>query len=471
MKSPSPPCPPAEQAAVLVDGVSKQYRVYSRPQDRLKQALFRSRRYFREHWALRDVSLTVPRGQTLGIVGRNGCGKSTLLQIIAGTVAPTSGDVTVRGRVAALLELGAGFNPDYSGRENVFLNGAILGLQQREIEARYAEIVAFAELDDAMEQPLSTYSSGMFVRLAFAVATSVDPDVLLIDEALSVGDEAFQRKCFARLEEFQERGGTILFVSHSAGAVVELCDTACLLDQGELLIAGDPKQVIAEYHRLIYAPSHKTAELRRNLLARRHAPIHPPIEPAETLASGPTRCTATTDQATIHAWVDPALVPKSRLSYVPRGAEIVDPHLTTTEGERANVLVPGERYSYRFRVRFDEAAAGVRCGMLMKTLTGFELGGAVTAPLGETLDWVDEGAELDVSFSFSCRLGPGVYFLNAGVEAELHGERRFLHRIIDACMFRVQPIEGQTATGIVDFEIEPRVQLGPATGAHGRSAA
>jgi len=230
--------------------------VYARPEDRLKQALFprlqrafgqTARVYHRDFWALRDVSFEVRRGETLGVIGRNGSGKSTLLQIICGTLAPTSGSVEVNGRVAALLELGSGFNPEFSGRENVYMSGAVLGLTRREIDERYDDIVAFADIGDFLAQPVKTYSSGMFVRLAFAVIAHADADILVIDEALSVGDVFFSQKCMRFLRKFQETG-TVIFVSHDAAAVVNLCDTALLLDQGHLAMRGAAKDVSEAYH-------------------------------------------------------------------------------------------------------------------------------------------------------------------------------------------------------------------------------
>ncbi|MEL6688446.1 MAG: ABC transporter ATP-binding protein [Pseudomonadota bacterium] len=231
--------------AVRVSNVSKLYRTYSKPTDRLIEAFVPKAERHREFQALKSVSFELPRGETLGIVGRNGSGKSTLLQIICGTMQPSSGEVSVQGRVAALLELGAGFNSEFTGRENVHLNATILGMRRDEIAERFDAIAAFADLGDFIDQPVKTYSSGMFVRLAFATAINTDPDILVVDEALAVGDEAFQRKCFAKIEEIQARGGTILFVSHSAGSITQLCSRAMLIDQGEVILDGRPKTVAA----------------------------------------------------------------------------------------------------------------------------------------------------------------------------------------------------------------------------------
>jgi len=242
--------------AIRVRELSKCYQVYARPEDRLKQALLpRMQRmvgkpgasYYRDFWALRDVSFDVRKGETLGVIGRNGSGKSTLLQIICGTLTPTSGSVEVNGRVAALLELGSGFNPEFTGGENIYMSGAVLGLTRGEVEARYDDIVAFADIGDFVAQPVKTYSSGMFVRLAFAVIAHADADILVIDEALSVGDVFFGQKCMRFLRKFQETG-TVLFVSHDAGAVVNLCDRAILLEQGNMSMQGAAKEVSEVYH-------------------------------------------------------------------------------------------------------------------------------------------------------------------------------------------------------------------------------
>ncbi len=242
----------ASEAAISVRGVGKMYRIYDRPQDRLKQMILRGRRmYGREFWALRDVSFEVRRGETLGIIGRNGSGKSTLLQIIAGTLAPSEGEVTVNGRVAALLELGSGFNPEFTGRDNVFLNGSILGFSRAEMEQRFDEIAAFADIGEFIEQPVKMYSSGMVVRLAFAVQAHVRTDVLIIDEALSVGDIFFQQKCFNHIRQLQARGVTILYVSHDLTSVQSICDRAILMKDGAAIFNGNPNEAVNRYYRVL----------------------------------------------------------------------------------------------------------------------------------------------------------------------------------------------------------------------------
>jgi len=238
----------SSDVAIHVRGLSKCYLTYEKPHHRLLQMLARGRKYYREFWALRDVTFDVKRGEVLGIIGRNGAGKSTLLQAICGTVTPTAGDVEIKGRVAALLELGAGFNPEFSGRENVFLNAAILGMTREEIEARFDAIVAFSELEDFINEPVKTYSSGMFVRLAFSVAVHVDPDILIVDEALSVGDMSFRNKCMERIQQLVAKGVTILFVTHDAGTLQMLCTRVIWLDHGQIEENGEPVQVSQNYY-------------------------------------------------------------------------------------------------------------------------------------------------------------------------------------------------------------------------------
>lgn len=246
----------SDDIAIGVHQLAKRYQIYETPRDRLKQFVLphvqqligaQPKHYFSEFWALNDVSFEVKKGETVGIIGRNGSGKSTLLQMICGTLSPTQGHVEVNGRVAALLELGAGFNPEFTGRENIFMNGTLLGLSKQEIEARYDDIAAFADVGMFIDQPVKMYSSGMYVRVAFAIAASMDPSILIIDEALAVGDLAFQAKCMVRLRELMDRGTTVLFVSHDMSSVRNICSKVLWLKQGRAVAYGDPKQVVEAY--------------------------------------------------------------------------------------------------------------------------------------------------------------------------------------------------------------------------------
>ena len=450
--------------AIEIKGLSKVYRSYRRPVDRLKQAIFRDKIYYREFDALTDVSFEIRRGETVGIIGRNGSGKSTLLQLIVGTLTSTGGSAQTNGRIAALLELGSGFNPEFTGRENVYVNAALIGLTHKETDARMDEIIAFSELDEFIDEPVWTYSSGMTLRLAFSVAISVDPDILIVDEALSVGDEAFQRKCFAQIEALQSRGGTILFVSHSANSITHLCSRAILLDHGELLLDGRPKMVVSQYHRMLYAPEDRVQALRTEIRAMKDSTRLTVDEaPQVSLTTDNDRKTevAKTGPPFVgrrqHAFYDPGFKPKSRADYDTRGAQIEDPRIETLDGERVNVLCLGDTYIYTFRVRFIEPAFGVRFGMFFRTVKGVELGGSGSAGALDVIEHLEAGSVATVRFRFTCILLPGTYFLNAGVSGLIDGGRQFLHRILDAAILRVLPESDLLAAGNIDFAIEADV--------------
>jgi len=443
--------------AIKVENLSKCFQIYDKPRDRLLQMLVRNRKqYFREFWAVRDVSFEINRGETVGIVGRNGSGKSTLLQIICGTLNPTRGSVQTSGRIAALLELGSGFNPEFTGRENVYMNAAVLGLTQAEVEARFDDILAFADIGEFIEQPVKTYSSGMMVRLAFAVAINVDPEILIVDEALSVGDELFQRKCFSRIEAIRAKGATILFVSHAGSTVVELCDHAILMDAGEKLAVGKPKQIVGRYQKLLYAPADKQAAIREQirqadlLLEASASHVADPVP-------GPGAGAAFDDRE--EESFDPSLKPSSTIAYEMRGAEICEPKIVTIGGRQVNHLRRGRSYRYVYTARFDSDARNVRFGMLIKTLSGVELGGSVSANgVFDRIPFIAAGTEYKVEFRFTCSLNPGVYFLNAGLQGEVDGVETYLHRLIDIAMFRVAPEVDDLATGTIDFACSPDVE-------------
>ncbi len=474
------------EVAITIQNVSKCFKRYRHPVDRLKELLFPGKQRADEFWALRDISLEIPKGKTLGIVGANGSGKSTLLQIIVGTLSPTTGHVNVQGRISALLELGSGFNPEFTGRQNIFFNGQVLGLTQRQIEDKYDDIVAFADIGDFIDQPVKTYSSGMFVRLAFAVATSVEPDILVVDEALAVGDEAFQRKCYARLEKIQDRGGTILFVSHSAGTVIDLCDSAVLMSEGELLLYNTPKYAIDKYHKLIYAPTEKIQSVREELRRLNQKQYHQNLS-QDTITPNLTKdigqnSSGVTQQAgevvtektaaeiinelptfalQSKPFYDPNLKPAETLSYLSRGAKISNPQILTRRKEPVNNLIGRDNYIYTYEVEFLQEASKVRFGMLVKTIKGSELGGASYRFPDEKLEdgVVKAGTKVVVKFRFNCLLNPGVYFLNAGVSGIVNGHFTYLARCIDVGMFRVLPEEDSDSTGIIDFMIKPNLTV------------
>ena len=273
----------SSEIAIELSGLSKSYQIYAKPSDRLKQMLMRGhRQYFKEFWAVKDVSLQIRKGETVGIIGRNGSGKSTLLQMICGTLNPTEGQLTVNGRIAALLELGAGFNPEFTGVENVYMAASLYGLTREDVNARFDDIARFADIGEHIDQPVKTYSSGMYVRLAFAVIAHVDADILVIDEALAVGDALFTQKCMRFLRGFMDRG-TVLFVSHDTGAIINLCDSVVWLERGHMKDQGDPKRISEEYLASLYAGDSSPREPR----ARKTAAAATSSAPVVPLAKDP----------------------------------------------------------------------------------------------------------------------------------------------------------------------------------------
>lgn len=405
--------------------------------------------------ALRALDLELRRGETVGIVGRNGSGKSTLLQIIAGTLQPSHGEVTVNGRLAALLELGAGFNPEFTGRENISVAAAVAGLSRAEITARFDDIVTFADIGAYIDQPVKTYSSGMFVRLAFSLAINVDPDVLIVDEALSVGDEAFQRKCFARLERFRNAGGTLLFVTHHPGTILQLCDRALLLDQGESLFFGNPRDALILYQRVLYAPESERGALRAQILDNPDTVLR-----RRTSAAGDA--VAIADDGAAGDDDVSGLVPEmrstSRVVYDPNGAIIDNIRLLDTAGAPCNVLSRGRRYQICFDVAFTETAHWVSFQTVIKLVNGYGLAGMITDAVEHHAELVEGGARARVSFTFECRLNEGSYFFNVAVTAARDDDRVYLHRIVDADIFRVAEDTGQTE-GVVDLALTAAVTL------------
>ena len=450
--------------AIRVENVSKRFALFNRSEDRLKQmliprlqraAFMKPKAYFTEFSAVKDVTLTVKRGETIGIIGRNGSGKSTLLQMIVGTLQPTSGNVKVKGRIAALLELGAGFNPEFTGRENVYVNGAILGFSRDEMDERFEAIAAFAGIGAFIERPVKTYSSGMFVRLAFAVATAVEPDILIVDEALSVGDEAFQRKCFARIEAIKERGGTILFVSHGAQTIVQLCDRAVLLEAGEKILEGDPKAVVGQYQRLVNASDTGAQTIRReiaNMAGIAHA-----VEDTASAASVVIEQNDFEDDVSEELY-DTNLVSQSAVTLESRGALISNVKMTTLQGKPVNILRRSKRYMFQYQVTFTQDAQNVGFGMWIRTVNGIGLAGALTANSKEfQLRSVSAGDSIWVQYTSTYGLLRGNYFISCGVIGSVPGHDGVLHRITDAIAFKVLP--GTSTISIGMFDLKPEFSI------------
>ena len=437
----------AQTSIITVKSIEKIFRMYQLPQDRLKQMIMPrlkfgngSKEYFDKFTALKNINLNLGRGETVGIVGRNGSGKSTLLQIICGTLQPTSDEVIVNGRVAALLELGAGFNPEFTGRENVYLNGAIVGLNREEIDERFEQIARFANIGQFMDQPTKSYSSGMYVRLAFSVAIHADPDVLIVDEALSVGDESFQRKCFARIEDMQSRGTTILFVSHSAKSVIELCDRAILLDGGEILLEGTPKKVVGQYQKLMNLTGNEAKKLREAIKQLGLKGDKNSLNDGAVAARSAPQNESSSGELNGNdpSWYDPSLISSSALSYEILGGEIIDPHIRNSAGQKVNYLAVGRRYTVHYSVDIHKAVKKLLFGCMFKTISGVALGGANNIRVDRAqLKEAKEGDRIRVEFDFTCHLMPGTYFVTAGLMSMVDEDYVFLHRIVDALAIHV----------------------------------
>lgn len=450
----------SDNIAIQVTNITKIYSIYNRPQDRLKQSILPrlqhlvgkpASRYFHEFWALRDVSFEVRKGETVGIIGRNGSGKSTLLQIICGTLSPSIGTVTTQGRIAALLELGSGFNPEFSGRENVYLNGAILGLSKPEIDSRFDDIAGFADIGEFIEQPVKFYSSGMVLRLAFAVQAMVDPDILIVDEALAVGDEKFQRKCFARLEELKKKGTSILFVSHSGPQIIELCERAMLLESGERLLYTLPLRAVRAYQKLIYAPSEEREQLineyRAADAAGQEQLLEDPIEPI-SIPDEPSRST-----------FDPGLIPQTTEVYPIQGAEINSFRILDRNGNSINILSPGQEFQIEVCGRFLSDNDKIYFGLHIRSISGTVITGQRHPEHGKYLGQVvHAGEQFRITYTFKMMLVPGTYFVGGGVWSL--NEPGCLHRILDALMFRVSSPLKMNTLGYVDASItEPVLEI------------
>jgi len=373
-----------------VEGVSKQYRIYQQPADRLKEMVSRGRwKSHREFWALRDVSFEVEQGTTFGVIGPNGCGKSTLLQIVAGTLEPTHGNVRHSSRIAALLELGAGFNPEFTGVENVFMNASLMGFSRAETGAMLPEIERFAEIGDFIHQPVKTYSSGMYLRLAFATAVTSMPQILIIDEALAVGDAVFQHRCMRRLREMQESGMTILFVSHDPSAIRALCSRAILLNAGRMEAIGKPTEVLDRYQKLIMAREEA------------YEAAQTPTNEAEGVSAG--------------------LEAAAPLAYVYRhgdgSAEVLCAELLNAAHHPVELVETGEPVLLRLRLRFNAEVEAPVCGFLLRNRHGIHLYGTNTELQQPGFGPIRRGQVFEVTFAFNCWLAPDTYSASVAVHS------------------------------------------------------
>jgi ABC-type polysaccharide/polyol phosphate transport system ATPase subunit len=378
--------------ALRVDSVSKQYRIYDRPVDRLKESLTRGRwKTHREFWALHDISFEIEAGTTTGIIGPNGSGKSTLLQIITGTLEPTHGTVWHEGRIAALLELGAGFNPEFTGIENIFMNASLLGLSKAETERLLPEIASFAEIGEFIHQPLKMYSSGMYIRLAFATAIAVSPQILIIDEALSVGDAVFQHRCTRRIKQMQEAGTTILFVSHDPGAIRALCSRAILLNGGRVEADGTPADVLDRYQKVIMAAEAAYAEAQLATVQEKPAVV----SEAEQVE----------------------VTPQFTYRHGNGSAEILRVDLLDASRRPVAMVETGQLVHVRVQVVFHEDLEDPVYGFVIRNRHGINLYGTNTKVQGIKPGLVKRGERVETTFSFNCWLAPDLYSVSIAVHS------------------------------------------------------
>lgn len=441
----------SDDLVISVDDVSKRYEIYAKPVDRLKQMVASGVRrlthgaeakYFKEFWALHNVSFHVNRGECVALIGRNGSGKSTLLQIIAGTVTPTSGEASVQGRVAALLELGSGFNPEFTGLENVFLNASLLGLSREEVNAKLDDILAFADIGDFVNQPVKTYSSGMTVRLAFAVQAQIDPDVLIVDEALAVGDARFQAKCFARLKALRDRGTSILLVTHSTEQVVTHCDRAILIDRGNKLEDGAPRPVVNRYLDLLYGRERDVRIVEKVGEHAGDATVNPQLlgfDPEFGERHDAFFATRPSYNPYEHRWGDGC-------------AEIIDFAVFAGDEVYPQVIRSGADVSVYLRYRFKRDIIRPILGITLKTKEGLTVYGTNTeiALMEEAFPDGEAGRSGIAHCQFKLNCAPGDYFLSLGIASrDGSGEAVPHDRRYDAIHLCVDP--DQSFIGITDL--------------------
>ncbi|MCR5419282.1 MAG: ABC transporter ATP-binding protein [Lachnospiraceae bacterium] len=419
---------------IEVSHLNKIYRLYDKPSDRLRESLGLTRHpRSREHHALRDVSFSVRKGESIGIIGTNGSGKSTILKIITGVLGRTSGELMVDGRISALLELGAGFNMEYTGIENVYLNGTMMGFTKEEIDRRLPAILEFADIGDFATQPVKTYSSGMFVRLAFAVAINIDPEILIVDEALSVGDVFFQMKCFHKFEEFKAQGKTILFVSHDLSSIAKYCDRVILLNKGVKLAEGNPKDMINMYKKVMVGQLD-----------------------TETLQTVSEKSALTTQAAPAGSWRENFTVNEDVIDYGERQAEIVDFAVVDNSGAYTNLLQKGESFSVKARIRFNETVKDPIFTFTIKNPKGTDITGTNTMYERVETGVCEKGQERIVTYTQNLDLQGGDYLISLGCTGYREDQFVVYHRLYD--LIGISVISDKNTVGYYDMNTKITVE-------------
>ena len=421
------------EVAISVKDVSKMYKLFDKNSDRLKDALgFSKKQLYKEHYALHHLSFDVYKGETVGIIGTNGAGKSTILKIITGVLNPTEGELEINGRISALLELGAGFNPEYNGIENVYLNGTMLGFTKEEIDERLPKILEFADIGDFVYQPVKTYSSGMFVRLAFAVAINIDPEILIVDEALSVGDVFFQAKCYQKFEDFKRDGKTILFVSHDLGSISRYCDRVILLNKGEKQSEGKPKEMINLYKRLITTK----ADNNQNENAKDKELI------SINSISGEWKKNFT---------VNPKLE-----EYGDGKANIIDFAIIDNEGNLTNVIEKGTKFTVKTKIRIEEPIKDPIFTLTFKNVRGVDITGTNTMLEDIRLGVCNTGECYIASYEQEMNLQGGEYLISMSCTGYENGDLKAHHRLYD--LLSITVVSDKNTVGFYDMNSKVTVE-------------
>ena len=410
-----------KKIAIQVTGVEKAYKLYDKPSDRLKEALGLSRKKrYREHYALKGVDMTIYQGETVGIIGTNGSGKSTILKIITGVLNATKGNVEVHGRISALLELGAGFNMEYNGIENVYLNGTMIGFSRKEIDEKLPDILEFADIGEYVNQPVKTYSSGMFVRLAFAVAINIEPEILIVDEALSVGDVFFQAKCYHKFEEFKKMGKTIVFVSHDLSSISKYCDRVYLLNQGNLLGEGSPKEMIDAFKRVLVGQYE----------------IH--------------------DKEDMDIHIPENVLNPELLEYGTKQAEMTEFYITDDKGVKTTAVIKGTEFTIHVKVAFHDRIVAPIFAFSFKNIKGTEITGTNSMIEKAFLEPVEAGTVKEVTFQQNMSLQGGEYLLSLGVTGYEGSEFQVYHRLYD--VLNVTVVSDKDTVGFYDMNSKVEVK-------------
>ena len=459
-------------SAIKVDNVTKVYKLYERPIDRLKETLRPGHKeYHRKFYALNNISFDVEEGQFVGIIGTNGSGKSTILKIITGVLTPTQGEVTVNGRVSALLELGAGFNMEYTGIENIYMNGTMMGYSRQEMDAKLPEILEFADIGDFVYQPCKTYSSGMFVRLAFALAINVDPEILIVDEALAVGDVFFQAKCYKKINEIREGGTTVILVTHDMGTIIKYCDKVVVLNRGKFVDEGDPGKMVDLYKKILAGQFSEedlegigqkadfADQLLKEAEGTANAGVENSAENKNTKTSSKETLTSSVNSNIAgEVWMDKLSTNAQQLKYGNGAADIIDVGIFDHKNELSNLLLKGRSWTLKIKVRFNEQVKDPIFAFTIKDSKGTEITGTNTMVEGCDTGVAEAGDVVVATFEQKMDLQGKDYLLSLGCTGFVNGEFVVFDRLYDVANLTV--ISDKNTVGYFDMNSQVTVERG-----------